>query len=219
MQKKSGRCIGKIIMRGILRALEWHTPAWVVCLEIRILYNTMSRAFGVPEKKIPLWSAEALLRGGPAGEALRDYAAYSARCLKRCKADPGRIYREAYRTGERVRRLTGFTEMADLERLVFYLYRNIGILMDGHLPGEIKVSSCYFSRFYTPEQCALMSYMDSGIIAGILGGGKIEFTERITEGGGGCKAFFVDNAQQFFSDTSNPSFSGGSLWIRKKQPL
>ena len=99
-----------------------------------------------------------------------------------------------YRTGERVRRLTGFTEKADLERLVFYLYRNIGLLMDGHLPGEIKVSSCYFSRFYTPEQCALMSYMDSGIIAGILGGGKIEFTERITEGCGGCKVFFVDNA-------------------------
>ena len=99
-----------------------------------------------------------------------------------------------YRTGERVRRLTGFTEKADLERLVFYLYRNIGILMDGHLPGEIKVSSCYFSRFYTPEQCALMSYMDSGIIAGILGGGKIEFTERITEGCGNCRAFFVDNA-------------------------
>ena len=171
--------------RGILRALEQYTPAWVVCLEIRILYRTTARAFGVPEKKIPLWSA---------GQALRDYAAYSARCLMRCKADPGRIYREAYRTGERVRRLTGFTEKADLERLVFYLYRNIGILMDGHLPGEIKVSSCYFSRFYTPEQCALMSYMDSGIIAGILGGGKIEFTERITEGCGGCKAFFVDNA-------------------------
>lgn len=198
--------------RGILRALEQYTPAWVVCLEIRILYRTTARAFGVPEKKIPLWSAgqalrirdvrQALrtgfagqtLRNGYAEQALRDYAAYSARCLMRCKADPGRIYREAYRTGERVRRLTGFTEKADLERLVFYLYRNIGILMDGHLPGEIKVSSCYFSRFYTPEQCALMSYMDSGIIAGILGGGKIEFTERITEGCGGCKAFFVDNA-------------------------
>ena len=91
MQKKSGRCIGKTFCagrphtperpigrgslrapaasaaRGILRALEWHTPAWVVCLEIRILYNTMSRAFGIPEKKISLWSAEALLRGGYAG--------------------------------------------------------------------------------------------------------------------------------------------------------
>ena len=62
--------------------------------------------------------------------------------------------------------------------------------------------------------------MDSGMIAGILGGGKLEFTERITEGSGKpeytehvtegsgkpeytehitegcrrCKAFFVDNA-------------------------
>ena len=171
-------------MRGILWALERYTPAWVVCLEIRVLYNTTSRAFGVPEKKIRLRAP---------GEVLRDYAAYSARCLMRCKADPGRIYREAYRTGEQVRRLTGFTEKADLERLVFYLYRNIGILMDGHLPGEVTVSRCYFSQFYTPEQCALMSYMDSGIIAGILGGGKLEFSERITEGCEKCRAFFVDN--------------------------
>ena len=211
IERESRRAPAVLIARGILRALEWHTPAWVVCLEIRILYNTMSRAFGVPEKKIPLWYA---------GQALRDYAAYSARCLMRCEADPGRIYREAYRTGEQVRRLTGFTEKEDLQRLIFYLYRNIGILMEGHLPGEVTVSRCYFSRFYTPEQCALMSYMDSGMIAGILGGGKLEFTERITEGSGKpeytehvtegsgkpeytehitegcrrCKAFFVDNA-------------------------
>lgn len=198
-------------MRGLLRALERYTPAWIVCLEIRILYNTTARAFGVPEKKIPLWSAEAPLRTGDVRQALRtgfagrtlrtgyaeqvlrDYAAYSARCLLRCKADPGRIYQEAYRTGERIRCLTGFTEKTDLERLIFYLYRNIGILMDGRLPGEVTVSRCYFSQFYTPEQCALMSYMDSGIIAGILGGGKLEFSERITEGCEKCRAFFVDN--------------------------
>ena len=57
--------------RGILRALEQYTPAWVVCLEIRILYRTTARAFGVPEKKIPLWSAGQALRIRDVRQALR----------------------------------------------------------------------------------------------------------------------------------------------------
>ncbi len=171
----------KILMRGILRALEWHTPQWVRVMEIRVLNNTTARAFGVPEKKIRSRSAPA---------ALQEYADMTGRCLRRRKADPGRLYREAYRTGDRVRRLTGFTEKRDLERLTFYLYRNIRILMEGSLPGEVTVSQCWFSRFYTPEHCRLMSNIDSGMIAGILGGGNLAFSERITEGCGRCRACF-----------------------------
>ena len=63
--------------------------------------------------------------------------------------------------------------------------------MNGTIPGEITVSSCYFSKFYTPKQCALMSYVDSGIIAGLCGGGNLRFTERITEGCGRCTAVFM----------------------------
>jgi len=163
----------------ILKALERHTPRWVICLEVRVLCGTTARGFGVPARRIRAWSAE---------KALMEYAVFSARCLRQVKADPERLYREAYRTGERVRRLTGFTERKELQRLVFYLYRNIRILMDGQLPGEVTVSRCFFSRIYTPEECALMSNVDSGMIAGILGGGKLTFSERITEGCGGCRA-------------------------------
>lgn len=56
--------------------------------------------------------------------------------------------------------------------------------------GEIVVTDCYFSRYYTPEQCAVMSSVDSGIIAGLCGGGTLTFTERITEGCGRCRACF-----------------------------
>lgn len=171
----------KIIRKGILWALERHTPRWVTVLEIRILNNTTARAFGVPEKKIRSWSVP---------EALREYTAFTRSCLRRRRPDPGRLYREAYRTGERVRRLTGFTEKNELERLTFYLYRNIRILMEGSLPGEVTVSECWFSRFYTPEQCVIMSNVDSGMVAGILGGGSLEFSERLTEGCGRCRACF-----------------------------
>lgn len=66
---------------------------------------------------------------------------------------------------------------------------------DGCLSGEITVPECYFSRYYTPEQCAIMSFVDSGIIAGICGttdpaSGYLLFTERITEGCGRCRACF-----------------------------
>ena len=89
----------------ILKALERHTPRWVICLEVRILCGTTARGFGVPAKRIRAWSAEKAL-----------------------------------------------------------------------------------SRIYTPEECALMSNVDSGMIAGILGGGSLTFSERITEGCGGCRA-------------------------------
>lgn len=56
--------------------------------------------------------------------------------------------------------------------------------------GEIVVTDCYFSRYYTPEQCAVMSSVDSGIIAGLCGGGTLTFTERITEGCRRCRACF-----------------------------
>ena len=94
--------------------------------------------------------------------------------------------------GNRLRRITGFTDSKDLQQLVFFLYRNIHIAMGGRLPGEIRVSSCYFSHFYTPKQCALMSYVDSGIIAGLFGGGNLKFVERITEGCGRCTAIFKE---------------------------
>ncbi len=169
------------MMRKLLGALERHTPGWVRRIELEILADTTARAFG----------AEGIsLKRLPAGRALKAYAAFTEKCMETCEADPERIWKEAYRTGALVRKYTGFTERKDLERLVFYLYKNIGITMSGRIPGEITVSGCYFSRFYTPEQCALMSVVDSGVIAGIFGGGELVFTGRITEGCGRCTACF-----------------------------
>ena len=51
-------------------------------------------------------------------------------------------------------------------------------------------SCLLFRRFYTPAQCRVMSRVDAGIIAGICGGGKLRFTQRITEDCSCCKACF-----------------------------
>ena len=173
--------------RAVLTRLEKHTPERVRSLEIQILSDLTARAFQIPGRT--LWNK-------PAELALRLYAAFTVSCMDEREADPDILYREAYAVGSRLRSLTGLSGKQDAERLVFYLYRNIGITMAGELPGEITVPECFFARFYTPRQCAVMSAVDTGIIAGICGGGRLHFTQRITEGCGMCRASFIEGRKQ-----------------------
>lgn len=169
------------IFRILLRSLERHPSTLFSRVQLQLLLNATARAFDVSGKQI--WHL-------PHRRASEEYASFTENAMRSRHADPRRLYREAYALGSRIRRITGFTDSSDLRRLLFFLYRNIDIHMDGKIPGEVTVSSCYFSRFYTPQQCALMSFMDSGFIAGLWGGGELEFTERITEGCETCTAVF-----------------------------
>lgn len=101
------------------------------------------------------------------------------------------MYRCSFDLGKRLRLITGLVETEDLKQLVFFLYKNIGIEMSGNCPGTIGVSTCFFSDYYDPEQCRLISAMDAGIICGILGGGKFGFSQRITEGCTCCRAKMI----------------------------
>ena len=171
------------VFRTFLALCVKYGPEWVTRLQLQVLLDATARAFAMPGKKI---------RSRTARGALREYAAFTGKCMKYGKADPKKVREEACRTGNLIRRITGFRKSRDIERLVFYLYSNLRISMSGHIPGEIIVSRCYFGRFYSPEQCALMSLVDEGIIAGISGGGRLEFAERITEGCGRCRACFSE---------------------------
>ncbi len=169
------------ISRVILACLEKHTPALVRSLEAQILLRLASVSFHMPGKAIWYLAPD---------KALDAYADYTVECMNCSHVSPRSLYRAAFCVGERLRRLTGFTEPEDLQRLVFYVYKNIRISMCGFLPGEIRVPACFFSSRYTPEQCRLMSYVDWGIIAGSYGGGRLEFTGRLTEGCAQCRAHF-----------------------------
>ena len=192
------------ICRKCLLRFEKKLPGWFRRVELQILMNATARAFGVPGKRIRSLHWE---------KALREYAEFTAACTnayieerksvlppsvppsdEESKSDvlpaAERIYQTAYRLGAAVRRITGFREPADLRLLVFRLYAGIGIYLRGKLPGSFVVTDCFFSHFYSPEQCALMSAMDAGIIAGIFGGGRLEFSGRITEGCSHCSACF-----------------------------
>ena len=164
-----------------------HTPGRIASFEIQILMDTTARAFGVKGKRV--WN-------DPPQKALHEYMKFTIFCMQLAETDPDRLYAESFRTGSLIRRITGFKALRDVEELVFYLYGNIGIAMDGRLPGEIQVYRCFFSRYYSPDQCALMSAVDDGMTAGIAGGGRLHFSERLTEGGRTCRAVFTGSLQE-----------------------
>lgn len=170
------------IFKKFLASFEKYTPSIIKRLQIQILLCATARAFDRPGKMVCHLSAD---------RALAAYAAYTRDCVETRAVAGKRIYQSAYRLGRLVRRISGFTESADLERLVFYLYSNIGIRVTGQLPGEIVIPACYFSSLYTPRLCRIMSLMDWGIIAGICGGGKLVFTQRLTQGCGSCRACLI----------------------------
>lgn len=70
------------------------------------------------------------------------------------------------------------------------IYRNLGIDFRGSAEGAVRIRRCAFAAVYTPRVCALMSALDRGLLAGLTGGGALEFRQRITEGADSCRACF-----------------------------
>lgn len=186
------------VFRGLLTILEKHTPDRIAAIEIQILMSATERAFGrrgpavwfrTPRRARSLYAAFTTSCLHDSGVRSRDSRPQADSRMQAVKREA--LRREARKLGSAIRRVTGFRKKKDLTRLIFYLYKTIGIRMSGELPGDITVSRCFFSHCYTPRDCAVMSLMDEGVIAGICGGGRLVFSERLTEGCGRCRACFT----------------------------
>lgn len=101
-----------------------------------------------------------------------------------------RLYLNAYHLGRVPARLLLVRRVDDVMSLARFLYGILDIDLEGTGAGEIMIGACYFSSFYTPEVCKLMSAMDRGLLAGLAGGGELVFIQRITEGQACCRAYF-----------------------------
>lgn len=167
------------LFRAVLSRWEEKIPDWVQRIQLQILLNATAEGFG--RKPFRIWH----LKGA---DGLKAYGAFTKACMAGETVSGQRLYDVAYRLGAMLRHVTGFTEQRDLERLLFFLYRGIGITMTGSLTEELTVSRCFFSTLYASEQCRSISAMDSGIVGGLCGGGELNFVHRITEGCGCCTA-------------------------------
>ena len=102
-----------------------------------------------------------------------------------------RLYRNAYRLGWTLGRLLRVHDIDDVMALGRFLYGILDIDFEGSGSGEITIGRCYFSSFYSPEVCQVMSAMDRGLLAGLAGAGELVFSQRVTEGQACCRAHFT----------------------------
>ncbi|MCD8224101.1 MAG: hypothetical protein LUC99_04485 [Clostridiales bacterium] len=157
-------------------------------LELQILMRQTAKAFGVD---VP----NAAGRSTP--ELLKAYAQFTAKEAMRAiqhgddlETLHQKLYQMTYTLGSRLRRWLNPKDEKDCFSVIALLYRNIGIQICEESPGTVCVRKCYFSGFYTPEVCSVISAIDQGIFAGIYQSGKLTFRERITEGYDVCRADF-----------------------------
>ncbi|HEX5902574.1 MAG TPA: hypothetical protein VF028_05615 [Actinomycetota bacterium] len=169
-----------------LRALELHVPRWVARSAIRRLFEATGSAFG---------SDPICTDGSDHIALLERYAAFSATSAERALADrtdlddlSRRMWNNAYALGESLRRRLGVRSREDALRAARIAYRMIGIDVRADPRGDMVVDRCSFAERYSPQVCRVMSSLDAGMVAGLTGGGRLTFSERITEGRPRCLA-------------------------------
>ena len=148
-------------------------------IELQALMNLVTSSLSLPSKNVLFV---------PHAKALDTFARQTAEHLPHATPEQKKLLSDkAYRLGHLLRSFLLNRSNDTLTRLVFCLYHNIGIEMNGLLPGDVIVSRCYFRRYYSSAVCATASLMDAGVICGLYGGGDFRFSQRITEGHDVCR--------------------------------
>jgi len=97
------------------------------------------------------------------------------------------LYELSLRLGRDIRAKIPVRSRADSTAALRCLYRFLDIDMAVDARGAVTIRHCFFAAHYTPEVCRFMSAMDEGIVAGLCGG-RLVFSQRITEGAACCRA-------------------------------
>jgi len=173
----------------LVRALQVYMPEYVKKRALMQLFSYTAAAF---EAEVPP------LAGLTSEECLAQYARFAqAQAEQRLRdgrevdAVAERLYRNAVEMGRRQSRWLRPGTVQDVMDIGRVLYRMLDIDLQGDAQGEVVISRCYFSQFYSGEVCRLMSAMDRGLFAGLSNGGELTFSSRITEGQPCCRAHFA----------------------------
>lgn len=169
-----------------LRALELHVPGWLARSAVRRLFEVTVAAFG-RDRVVP--------HGVDRSELLERYGRFSAAAADAALAGgtdlpalADRLWGSAEALGRSLRRRLGVRSHEEALRAARIVYRTIGIDLRADERGGVVVEHCAFAQWYSPPVCRLMSSLDAGLIAGLTDGGRLAFSERITEGRPRCLA-------------------------------
>jgi hypothetical protein len=98
-----------------------------------------------------------------------------------------RLFENAYRIGRQLK--ADFrVNSTEVMRMGALIYRILGIDFEGEPGGNIVIRRCFFSAYYSSPVCRVISSLDEGLLVGLAGGGRLSFSQRITEGNECCRA-------------------------------
>ena len=190
----------------ILKIAKLYIPEFIKNKKLDDLFRITAAAF---ECETPV------LKGLPFAERLREYAVFTKgqaeRYLnwegspeerkRRIDAVEEKLYQYSFLLGQDLRKSLHIMTQEQTFEALGIIYKMIGI--DFHIggpagsescgPDEFTVKECFFSRYYSAEVCGLISSLDRGLAAGLIGRSRLDFTQRITEGCGCCSGFLTFN--------------------------
>lgn len=176
-------------MNRILNVFLTYPSGIIKKTQLYFLFKIAAKAFGCASPAIwHLNSADALHKFALFTKEQAEKALAEGKDTEKIKSV---LFAKAFGLAARTCHILKLSDPADIFSICKLLYKNIRIDVEGRLPGEIIMKSCYFSDFYTSRVCHLMSALDEGIIAGLFNGGRLTFAHRITEGSPCCRAFFT----------------------------
>jgi hypothetical protein len=176
-------------MNPALAVLEFYTPVFIKRMMLRDLFDISAQAFLSPRPRLDGLSWARMLE--TYAEFTRDEAKKALAGGQDVEAVKARLYELASALGTKLRRVFRVRGVREVMRLSRALYGILGIAFEGEPGGEVRIASCFFSQYYTGRVCWIISSLDEGVAAGLSGGGKLDFSERITEGGDCCRARLV----------------------------
>jgi hypothetical protein len=173
-------------MKLVLKMLPHSLPAFVRKQILSALFEATADAFECPAPAHDCLSYDACLRS----YALftREQAGNALQAGRDIPAIKNRLYRNACPLGARLHKWFRVNTMEEVMELGGVLYRAIGVELQGDAQGNVTVKRCYFSQFYSGAVCDLISALDDGVFSGLSRGGRLVFSDGLTEGGECCRA-------------------------------
>ncbi len=170
------------------KIMQLYIPAFIKKKKLKELFRLTADAF---QSELPE------LRGFSFAECLSEYALFTKEqaegCLKSGSLQEEiklRLYQNSYLLGRNLRKCLHIKTWEEAAAALKVIYKLIGIDFQYDRQGEIIIQQCFFSKYYSGEVCKLISSLDEGLAAGLSGGGRLCFKQRITEGDSCCKGYF-----------------------------
>lgn len=172
-----------------LRLLKFYFPAFIKKKKLAQLFAITASAFNCEAPSIKGLSFE---------QSLHRFALFTKeqteRHFKRISYIDNvknELFQEAYQLGMDLRREFNINSSNEILWMMKTIYNLLGINFNSGSENEIIISRCFFSQYYSPGVCRVISSLDEGLASGLSNGGQLSFYQRITDGHNCCRANFV----------------------------